>query len=233
MAVTPLDAATACMDRADTLLAQGGVAGLAALRADDLARQGLVLAVAAVDAYFHMRVLRSVQSRKKLRGAIEKVKVEFADVVSVTNKLREAQARAERANDETKKKAKKKKAKKKKKAERERKSAPRPWVVLKRLLREKLLTVTFQSPRGVESALSMVGVRKPWTKLVTVGIAANGDEIKERLSSIVHRRNQIVHEGDMRRMDRPQQVVLNDVDHAAIGSDLAWLRSFVAAVDTI
>tara|TARA_R110002072_G_scaffold25620_1_gene85984 strand:+ start:899 stop:1522 length:624 start_codon:yes stop_codon:yes gene_type:complete len=207
------------MDRAAALLAAAGADAVG----DEQARLALVLGVSALDTYFHMRVLRSVDSRKPLRRAVANVEMSFEDLVTLSEKLREAHVQAERRNL---------KAAKKKTAKKKRKSAPRPWVPMKRMLRERLLTMTFQSSRGVETALRMVGVRKPWSKL-NAPLTLSTDEIKSRLGGIVHRRNQIVHEGDLQRMDRPQQVVLNPVDRAEMQASLDWLRTFVQAVDAL
>ncbi|MFZ5938295.1 HEPN domain-containing protein, partial [Pseudomonas sp. HS6-2] len=85
----------------------------------------------------------------------------------------------------------------------------RPWVKVKNTLQKKLLTETFQSFEQVGTAMSMAGITEGWKK-VSAEIGETSPEIKKRLNHIVHRRNQIVHEGDVMRKSRPRNVLLND-----------------------
>jgi len=58
-------------------------------------------------------------------------------------------------------------------------------------------------------------------------------QIKTRLNAIVFRRNQIVHEGDYARLDRPQNPTFNEVDHAEIAADVAWLGDLIDAIHAV
>lgn len=62
-------------------------------------------------------------------------------------------------------------------------------------LKKKLSKDSFQSPKSIEYALSIIGVGKIWSKLSDkTGIKA--EDIKNTLSIIVNRRNKIAHESD-------------------------------------
>ena len=76
-----------------------------------------------------------------------------------------------------------------------------------------------------------------WIKMIVDVIASaylggEGD-LKDRLNRIVHRRNQIVHEGDVRRADRPQAVNLNDITAESTRADIEWLKGLVKAADRV
>ncbi|MCF8610197.1 hypothetical protein L5G28_08500 [Gordonia sp. HY285] len=108
----------------------------------------------------------------------------------------------------------------------------RPKVRARGALERVILTMTFQSSRGVEQAMAFLGIRKAFAKISPHMVPAHKpSDVKERLNRIVHRRNQIVHEGDLQRQSRPQSIKREPADKVKIGADLAWLRMLVLAVD--
>jgi hypothetical protein len=58
-------------------------------------------------------------------------------------------------------------------------------------------------------------------------------DIEVRRGAIVHRRNQIVHEGDLRWLIRPQTIGLNGIAASTVSADIDWLDTLIAAVDAI
>ncbi len=54
--------------------------------------------------------------------------------------------------------------------------------------------------------------------------------VKERLNAIVVRRNQIVHEGDYQRLERPQDAKLNDISHADASDHIEFITQLVNAI---
>lgn len=110
----------------------------------------------------------------------------------------------------------------------------KPKVRARHVLERVILTKTFQSKRAVEDAMQMLGRRNAFEKISTkIDPHQTKSEIEERLGRIVHRRNQVVHEGDLQRQSRPQRVKRESVDAISIQNDLVWLRSFVIAIDDV
>lgn len=60
---------------------------------------------------------------------------------------------------------------------------------------KKLSKDSFQSPKSIEYAFSILGISKIWTKL-SDKMQMQPDDIKNMLSIIVNRRNKIAHESD-------------------------------------
>jgi hypothetical protein len=108
----------------------------------------------------------------------------------------------------------------------------RPWVHVKRVLQERLLTETFQSYAAVGKAMSMAGVSQGWTKVARQMRVAPND-IDVRLGVIVHRRNRIVHEGHLRRLERPRTVEHEHVAIADMAADVDWLEGLLNAIDAV
>lgn len=55
---------------------------------------------------------------------------------------------------------------------------------------------SYQSPKGIEYALSLVNVKSVWSKIST-DMSMTPDDIKQELSLIINRRNKIAHESDI------------------------------------
>jgi hypothetical protein len=201
--ITPKNTADDCIARAKQVLAAAGSAGGAA---DDLRRMALVMGVAALDTYMHAVVVTHLSdNRTSLPKALKRLPLKFEELAQ----LAENTVAAQQAGNQS-----------------------RPWVQVKNALHRKLLTVTFQSYEDVGDAMAMAGVKKGWTK-VAQQLGCNVEEIRSRLGSIVHRRNQIAHEGDLRRLVRPRNIQHNTIDHDNVSSDLDWLGQLIGAIDTV
>lgn len=110
----------------------------------------------------------------------------------------------------------------------------RPKVRARGILERVILRLTFQSSRGVTDAMLILGKRNAFSKIAAEIVPAQGSQdIQERLNRIVYRRNQVVHEGDLQRQSRPQQIKREPADGAAIQGDLDWLRTLITAIDKV
>ncbi|MCB0927118.1 MAG: hypothetical protein KDB70_04165 [Mycobacterium sp.] len=110
----------------------------------------------------------------------------------------------------------------------------RPKVRARHVLERVTLTMSFQSSRGVETAMHLLGIRNVFKKVADhIQPHQAPADIKERLDRIVRRRNQIVHEGDLQRQSRPQNIKREVTSHGRIADDLRWIRSLVVAVDAV
>ncbi len=110
--------------------------------------------------------------------------------------------------------------------------ANRPLVKARNVLHARILRDTYQSSTGVESALQMCGVTDIWGKLATQ-MGETKREIMDHLNDLANRRNSIVHEGDIQRKSRPQNVAHQPLTRDEVDAELAWVRAFVTALSNI
>jgi hypothetical protein len=110
----------------------------------------------------------------------------------------------------------------------------RPRVAVKRQLRDRLLLNTFQRFEVVSRGLAMAGRPRNWDaigqRLPRQMISA---EIKERLNNIVTRRNQIVHEGDCRRLERPRNNLRNTLTLNEARADINFIAELIEAIHAL
>jgi len=65
----------------------------------------------------------------------------------------------------------------------------------------------------VARALAIAGMKKAWPE-IAVELGETVEENRKWLNTLVHRRNQIVHEGDLERASRPRKLKFNEIDQA-------------------
>jgi hypothetical protein len=102
-------------------------------------------------------------------------------------------------------------------------------VKARNVLNERILRDTYQNRRGVERALSMCGVTDIWRRIATA-MGGTDTEVTDHVNALANRRNAIVHEGDIQRQSRPQQVRHQPNTEADIRAELDWARRFVGAL---
>jgi hypothetical protein len=166
------------------------------------------MAVAAIDSYMHAIVLRrvsAVRGEGELPKVLRRLDVHFEELAA----LADASIEARRVKKDA-----------------------RPWVQVKNVLQRRLLQMTFQSCEQVKTALALAGIEKGWTK-VAKELQQHPDTIKATLDALVHRRNQIVHEGDVKRASRPRKIRFNEIPSASAKADVDWAESFLAAIETV
>ncbi|MFB8314728.1 HEPN domain-containing protein [Streptomyces sp. NPDC055961] len=172
----------------------------------DLRRMALALGVAALDTYLHWAI-RNVDLAKPLSNGLAAIEIDFETLVDMGRKS--VKARQDGTLD-------------------------RPMVRARNALNDQLLTMTFQSARQVEKALQMLGVTRCWKQLAPVmNPPTTPADLQKRLNSLSHRRNKIVHEGDLLRQDRPRKVGHEKITAVEVKADLDWIEAFVAALDQV
>jgi hypothetical protein len=204
----PINAAKACIRRSRRLLALCD-AQLPDIKVkNDLRRSALVTAVTGIDAYMHWLVYRRISDLRRegdLPRSMAKLDIPFTEFAALADATIEA---------------------------RQRQIETRPWVQVKHAMQKRLLKETFQSYEQVATAFAWAGVEKPWSRVADkLGIQA--DAIKTRLNAMVHRRNQIVHEGDIARALRPRKLKYNDIEHAEVVDDVYWVESLLVAIEQV
>ncbi len=82
-------------------------------------------------------------------------------------------------------------------------------------LRHQFAKESFQSSRQIENSLAQIGITKIWTKLSST-IGQPPEDIKIKLDLLVHRRNQIVHEGDLDHLHSLRDITRGDLDQSLV-----------------
>jgi hypothetical protein len=110
----------------------------------------------------------------------------------------------------------------------------RPRVSTKRQLRDRLLRETYQRFEDVSDALAMAGQPKQWGAIGgEMDPVLTPDQIRDRLNGIVTRRNQIVHEGDYERLERPRGSRRNPMTLSAATNDVDFLADLIEAIHAV
>lgn len=167
------------------------------------------MAVAAVDSYMHWMVcsrLSHVRREDSLPAALAKHPVPFSELAELAEAVVAERRGAGRKI--------------------------RPWVQVKASLQDQLLKETFQSYEQISNAFALAGIKKGWSGVSDL-IGIPSDEIKVGLGYVVHRRNQIVHEGDIERASRPRRLRHNEINHDEVSSCVDWLEELVAAIEEV
>ncbi|WP_369929891.1 HEPN domain-containing protein [Xanthomonas sp. NCPPB 2632] len=204
----PINASTACIRRSRRLLDLAEHDIPDSKVKNDLRRSALVMAVTAIDSHMHWLVYRRISDVRRegdLPKALAKLDLPFTEVAS----LADAIVQGRKIGKDT-----------------------RPWVKVKNAMQKRLLKETFQSFEQVAGAFSWAGIEKPWSR-VAEKLNTSTDDIKSRLNSLVHRRNQIVHEGDIARASRPRSLKYNDINHAMVTDHVTWVESLIGAIEQV
>jgi hypothetical protein len=222
MAFEPYDAATHALGRARALLASTALTKrtvfvrlrsgkrrqrpmLPLAVAADMRRLSIVMAVAALDTYMHSLVVTRAYTQWPLPGGLARLEIPFEALLAQADEAKEAARR--------------------------RPHNSRPRVGVKRQLRDRLLLETFQSYDGVSRALGMAGLSGRWKEIgQQLSPQMQPSEIKARLDEIVKRRNQIVHEGDYERKERPRTAKTTPMSVTQARADIDFISSLVDAI---
>lgn len=137
MTVTSLQAAIDVLDRADALL-KLDPSPVPDLTREDTWRLAWAMGSAAIDAYLHWRVKRSISKSGPLPKDLRNLEVPFEALVKMGRDS--LKARRNGLNN-------------------------KPLVTAQNVLHERILRDTYQSARDVETALQMCGVGECWGNL--------------------------------------------------------------------
>jgi len=211
MPFTPYDAGTHAIGRARGLVDEAAKhKTLPTSVRGDMRRLGVVMAVAALDTYMHRLILERVYTHEdgKLPGALARLDLTIEAVLGWADESGVA-ARKKPHNS-------------------------RPRVGVKRQLRDRLLRETFQSYENVSKALGMAGLSGKWEDIgKTFSPSMTPKQIRTRLDQIVIRRNQIVHEGDYRRLDRPRNSGRNGLGTTSARADINFIAQLIDAIHAV
>jgi hypothetical protein len=166
------------------------------------------MGVAALDTYMHRLVVDRCYAHDQLPGALASLGVSFEQLLVQADESKIA-ARKPSHNS-------------------------RPRVAIKRQLRDRLLRETFQRYDDVSRALGMAGSSGVWGDIAAhMAPAITTKELKVRLNGIVDRRNQIVHEGDYLRLERPRNAKRNGMTYRQAAGDIDFLEALIDAIHAV
>jgi RiboL-PSP-HEPN len=193
------------IDRARALLEEARDTAIPRHVRGDMRRLSTVMAVAALDTYMHRLVVERCYEHEQLPGGLANLPIPFDQLLAQAD---EAKSAARNPPHES-----------------------RPRVAVKRQLRDRLLRETFQRYDEVARALGMAGRGGLWNDIAArMNPATSADELKDRLNGIVDRRNQIVHEGDYLRLERPRNANRNGMSYGKAAQDIDFLSALIDAI---
>lgn len=174
----------------------------------DMRRLSVVMAVAALDTYMHRLIVERAYTHEELPRGLAGLDVRFEELLSQADATKAA-ARADPHR-------------------------PRPRVGVKKLLRDRLLRDTFQNSTAVSRALAMAGRKKAWPAITEkMSPPRQATDVRERLDAIVMRRNQIVHEGDYQRLEKPRGPRRNGMTYRQARSDIDFVGEVIDAIHAV
>lgn len=100
--------------------------------------------------------------------------------------------------------------------------------LLENYLAKKLSKDSFQSPKSVEYAYSLLQIDHLWSKL-SVKLNMRAEDIKNKLSLIVNRRNKIAHESDWNKITRKYE----EINLEIVLECQQFIENMVKALDEI
>jgi hypothetical protein len=208
LAFGPYDAGVHAIGRAQELLEESRDTAIPRRVRGDMQRLSTVMAVSALDTYMHRLVVDRCYMHGRLPGALAGLPTTFEQLLAQADETKIA-ARRPPYNS-------------------------RPRVAVKRQLRDRLLRETFQRYDEVARALGMAGRGGLWEKIAgQMNPAMTTDALKRRLNGIVDRRNQIVHEGDYLRLERPRNSNRNGMSYSRASRDIEFLARLINAIHDV
>lgn len=110
----------------------------------------------------------------------------------------------------------------------------RPGERFKALVQEELHKRPLQGPRDIEYAAKLLGISNVWRTLSEkLGDEVEPDAVKAKLSQIVRRRNQIVHEADIYLKLRGTKLHIRKITKSDAQDSVHWISEFVRAMDRV
>jgi len=163
------------------------------------------MASAAIDTYFHWLVRKADIDAGALPKALRKLDVPFGELVDMAREGVKARQDG---------------------------IANRPAIKARNVLYKRVLQDTYQTQRGIETAMSMCGKTGYWAAIADE-MGETTEAVKTHLNALANRRNKIVHEGDIQRQSKPREVKHNPIEAAEIRDELSWVRRFINAVGKV
>jgi hypothetical protein len=172
------------------------VADFSTQRLSNLLRASLALAVSALDAYFHAKIVdnvsRSIKPDREIASALKKVSLNVEEYFTACQ------------------------SRKKK-------------VPVRRAVERTLSYKALQQPPQISEALAIIKVKSFWGNTAKrMGMKA--EDVRKELNSIVVRRNQIVHEGDISRSTK-SGIKTRDIEPSNVKKAIEFIQVLIKAAE--
>lgn len=100
--------------------------------------------------------------------------------------------------------------------------------MFRNIIRDRLKQDSFQSPKSIEYAFGLIGIKKVWSSIKD-GMGMSCDDITNTLGLIVNRRNMIAHESDRNRVTGE----LQQIDLATVINCKRFIVTLVNQFETL
>lgn len=175
----------------------------------ELLRSSLATSVSAMDRYVHERIVKGIVVAFS-KPSLNRSQREFAIPAKLALQVAEA---LRRAHSEGRK--------------------VRPANEVRKKVQEILHKRSFQGWRDLEFGFELIGITGLNGRLQTAMGVADIGVIRDQLNTIVRRRNQIVHEGDLVRHERGGHARCQEISPAFVLASLDFMDTFVNALETV
>lgn len=176
-------------------------------RMHELLRSSLVTCVSAYDRYIHERISKNVITALKARS-LNKQQEEFSIpiniVMSITKRISEKRGQNIRPNNE-----------------------------IRNAIQDIIHKRPYQSWREIDYAFRLLGYNNLEKSLKHAYRKPDIDNEKKELNELAHRRNKIVHEGDIKRTQRGGRLSLNEISPNYVSDKIAFVKVFINKLETI
>lgn len=180
---------------------------------DDFLRSSLVMAVGALDRYVHERVVRLVVKSFRSRD-LNREQETLAIPASIALKISDEMVRLRRNQPQ---------------------HSFRPANIVRKNLQEHLHTRPFQSWKEITYAFALIGINGLDGRLQAAYGVHNLRNVKREHSTIIAKRNHIVHEGDIVKHQRAGHAHIrkNPISRQFVDSSITFLDTLVRHLETI
>lgn len=96
-------------------------------------------------------------------------------------------------------------------------------------LKKSLEKISFQSSKSIESAMNLIGCKKPWTKIGRQ-LTLPPEDVKKRLDIIIRRRNIIAHQADI---SNDVTLEKNNIERQDVDEELFFIEKIVETINII
>ena len=178
----------------------------------ELLREALVGIVSALDRYCHDLIVSRIvaelgRSEKKINRELRQLSI---PILSVKAAIRHAALRRGKGG----------------------RVRTRPMNIVRHAVQDVLYQQSFQGADDIVRGLRMVGIENLWNDCGNQ-MQCRPHEIIRTLNRIVDRRNEIVHEGDLKRTKRGGKLTLHAISRSQVQQDVNWVSSLVRSIESV
>ena len=96
------------------------------------------------------------------------------------------------------------------------------------VLKKQMSKDSYQSPRSVDYALQLIDIQSVWSSVAAPMGYTKGQDVKDQLSLIIRRRNQIAHESDIKTLSGTDK---NEMERGDVEAVIDFVNKLVNAIE--